>query len=279
MKFRFLVILFFINSFFSFSQVSGNLLQSSIFYTNANYDNENKSNSFAFYNTLEISKNIFLLNSYDNLTIDNPAWDYNQQMFLGGVSTSFSNVFLKFIYLHLKGNFNYNASELFNYSDFTNLYSFDFIFQDKINFYGIAYSHLNATGVLSQDSLPKQTVNQFTLRYERILGERFLIAVRPNFSLLQDGRNLFSLGGKIHYLPFSQLLIKVGGFAGKRAYYFDNDLLTLFNQNETQKSQIYLQAELNLIKQITLIASYQNTTFENYEINYFVIGIRSRFYL
>ena len=62
--------------------------------------------------------------------------------------------------------------------------------------------------------------------------------------------------------------------AGKRAYYFDENLLTIFNQDETQKKIYSAKVELNLTKQFILPIVFQYSEFQTYNIKYFTAGIK-----
>jgi hypothetical protein len=55
---------------------------------------------------------------------------------------------------------------------------------------------------------------------------------------------------------------------GKRAYYFDPDLLTIFNQDETQESLWTVRTEYTIGGVATLIGSYQSTGFTGYTVKY-----------
>ena len=80
---------------------------------------------------------------------------------------------------------------------------------------------------------------------------------------------------KFHF-PLNQytLSLKLYGFGGERAYYYDEDLLTMFNQNETQKNLVSLRVEYDIVKELTLIGNYQYTEFQNYIIRYYVGGLK-----
>lgn len=125
----------------------------------------------------------------------------------------------------------------------------------------------------------QQSTNQFTGRLEWIAGPRIFLSLKPSYVKPKDGRSLTSVAGKIHYLPVNQLLLKVGGMIGKRAYYFDSDILTIFNQDETQKNLIFGQLEYSPVKQFTLILAVQHTEFETFSINYYIAGIKTNFSL
>ncbi len=244
----------------------------SFYYSYGNYSNKTYSESFAFYNSIQLSKKFYLLNSYDHLIINQNEWNYLQQIFLAGISVDYFPIYLKFNYAHIKGDFDYKPF-LYQYSDFNNLYNFDFIYFQNLYYFGISYTYQNQIGYKAE------TVNQITLRLEKIISPDLFISLKPNISLLTDGRKLYSASLKIHYLLSKNFFLKAGGFAGERAYYFDSDLLTIFNQDDTQKYQVWGQLEYKLFKNISLAASYQHTNFSSYNIDYYIAGIKSSFNL
>jgi hypothetical protein len=139
---------------------------------------------------------------------------------------------------------------------------------------GLTYTFENAIGIFNTNSLKHQQIHQLTGRIDYIYSPSLFLSVRPNFSSLKDGRELYSLSGKITYFPIITTSIKVYGFYGERAYYFDNDLLTLFNQDETQKYQAGVQLDYYPSYYLLLSAGVQHTKFQTISINYFVAGIR-----
>jgi hypothetical protein len=256
----------------SVAQLSQTILSPSIYYTHGAYSNQNSSNSIALYTTLKTNNDIYFIAGYDNLNINNPDWTYLQQMFAAGTIFAIESFYIKANYAHIKGDFDYKPF-FYRYSDFSNLYNADLFYYFDGNYLGAGYTHLNQIG------LKTQRVNQMTIRLERIFLYDFFVSVKPSVSLLSDKGELFSVALKVHYLISPQWLAKAGGFVGKRAYYFDSDLLTIFNQDDTQKFQAFAQIEYVLNSTLRLIGNYQYSKFAAYSINYFVIGIRTNFNL
>lgn len=249
----------------------------SFYFTYGDYSNKNFSRSLAFYNTSAITKNSFLTVHYDNLSISATDWNYLQQTFLVGSYLNFFPLGIKGTYAHLIGNYSYRPYT-FTYNDYTDLYNFDLFYYKNLYYLGFSFTYLKAKGILNVSGLSKQKVSQVTLRFEKILSNDLFVSIKPNYSQLSDGRKLYSLSGKFHYLLSSQLLLKAGGMIGKRAYYFDSDLLTIYNQDYTQTSLYFGQLEYSVSTSIKLISSYQRTKFQNYSINYFILGIKSNFF-
>jgi hypothetical protein len=265
MKIKFLFLFFL---FAIILKADSTYLSPSAYYTHGNYSNKAYSNAATFYNTLQLKQNLFLLNSYNNLKIINPQWDYKQQNFIAGINYYFFPYFLRLNYAHIKGD--YMAKILFDedYSDFTNVYNLDLYLYSDMNYAGAAFTFLNLTGFNTLQ------IYQLTLRYERIISNDWYFAIRPNYTSATDGRSMFSTSIRLHYALTPHIILKTGGFAGERAYYFDSDLLTVFNQYETQKHQYFFQADYFPVYNFGLIFLYQNTKFETYSINYFSIGTK-----
>lgn len=257
-------------------------ISASFYYTHGAYSEGRKSNSFAFYNTVGITNNMYLIAHYDYLPIKSNDWEYLQQTFLGGIIANIFPFFLKFNYAHYKGKFNYLPIPD-EYSDYTNLYSADLFHFTDGYYFGAAFNHLNMIGEAYDDfgfkGFSKKAVNQLTLRVEKILSYDIFLSVKPSYTKVSDGRELYSVALKMHYLLLPDVLIKLGGFAGERAYYFDSDLLTIFNQDPTQKYQVFAQADFSITDELKFIAAYQHTKFTLFEINYFIAGIRTSLFL
>lgn len=272
MRAHFILILFFAEIMFAQDPNETFYLSPSVFYTNGNYSTNQKSNSISFYNTLQLFNKFYLINHYDHLLIDHKEYDYKQQTFLVGGIIDLFPYYIKLNYAHYKGDFNYKLAT-FTSNDFTNLYNVDLMYYADWNYFGAAYTHLNQIGSASVAS------HQVTLRYERILSNEFFISLKPNFVHLDNGKNLFSTAFKIHYAPIYDLVFKVGGFAGERMFYFDSDLLTIFNQNYIQKSQTFGQVEYSPIALLKIVAGYQHNKFTDFNVDYLYAGIKANFYI
>ncbi len=278
MSINFKLVVFFIFVLLVQNGVAGSTYVSPSFYfTYGDYSNKNVSTSFVFYNTLQLTEKFFLVNSYDNLTITAPnsaGWSYKQQMLSGGVFANFFPFYYKFTYAHLKGDFKLKGYSGADYSDYSNLYNLDFVYYKNLFYYGFSYSYINSHGVLTADSLEKQSAHQLSLKLEYIIHPKVFLSLKPNFSKIEDGRNLYSVAYKIHYLPLPELLFKVGGFIGERAYFFDPDLLIIFNQNETQKLQVFGTVEYFPSYLLKLAVSFQHSEFAGYSIDYYTAGVK-----
>ncbi len=267
-----------------FSQSDSTYLSPSVFYTIGDYTSSESSRSLAFYNTLQISKKLYLITAYDNLSIEDGESEYLQQTFLGGGYVNLFPYTLKFNYGYYKGDLYYtdstivgnnnrnNANELVS-TDITHLFNADFIYYFDWNYVGGSYTYINQT------EITPLSAHQITLRLERILTNEIFISLRPNFTRTSNRKNLFSSAFKIHYAPISELIVKVGGFYGQRMFYFDSDLLLMFNQNYIQKYQMFGQIEILPTQTWKFLFGYQHTKFDDFSINYLYAGIKANFYI
>jgi len=250
----------------------------SFYYTRGDYSNNSYSNSYAGYLAISNLRNTLLL-SYDNLTIGGGDNKYIHHYFNAGGILGFTNFYLKLNYGHAEGSYNQNTTgrgNMFNNNntnsstnDVNNLYSIDAFYTDYSTYLGVGYSFQKQEGNVSRD------VYQILLRLEYIPHWRILFSLKPVWTYVSDGRELFGLNGRINYLPFDRFLIKAHGFYGERAYFFDPDLLILFNQDETQKYLAALQLEYYFTYNFNIAAGFQHTSFGSYKINYYILGVRT----
>lgn len=263
--------IFFLTSF-AFAQLEEETfyLSPSVFYTNGNYSNDINSNSISFYNTFELFKSLYLINHFDYLTIRGRDYNYHQLSFLAGGIVDLFPYWIKFNYAHYKGNYNYLPYE-YSYSDYTNLYNLDLVYYLDWYYFGTSYSFYNQTGFENTHS------HQLTIRLEKILSDEFFISIKPHFTALKDSKILFAAYAKLHYAPIYNFVLKAGGFTGERKYYFDSDLLTIFNQNAVQKHQIFGQIEYSPANFMKLIAGYQHNKFTDFSVDYLYAGIKGNF--
>lgn len=249
-------------------------ISAKLFSTNGNYSDSLKSttHSNSYFVQYELLNSIRIIAHLDNLQIKYSTWHYRQQNYL--LNTTFNNYpwFYNFTVAQISGKYEYQPF-VFTYNDNSNLYSAGVIYYQNLWYYGGQITHHNARGILTSDSLPQQKIYSLTLRVEKYLTPKLFLSLKPHYTNLSDGRNLTSVGGELTYLPFDLISLNVGGFIGKRAYYFNSDLLTLFNQNETQLNQLKGQVNITPIKQLTFLVAYQKIKFQSYSINYLTLGV------
>lgn len=246
-------------------------LSPSAYYTHGFYSDNKNSDAVSIYNTVELAKNYYLINHFDQLLINQNEWDYKQNTFLAGGLVYLFPFFVKMNYAHYKGDYSAKGFD-YSYSDFTNLYNVDISFYTDSWYLGSSYMHSNLIGFYALQT------NQLTFRIEKIISLLTFLSVKPTYIRTNDNRDFFSVYAKFHYQVSDEILLKLGGFIGDRINYFDSDLLTFFNQEEVQKYQVFTQGDYDILKWLRLTASYQLTEFENFRINYIVLGIKSMLY-
>lgn len=251
----------------------------SYYLTTGNYTIDKSSLSNAGYVTAAIDYQWFPTVAYDHLTIKSKQWNYTQNMLLGGLMYSSYPYTVKAYYAYLPAEFTYKpklpaGTPSFDYRNISNLVSFECSRYIDELFVGAAYTHLHAIGPIA-DFKEVQNTNQLTMRMDYPLTEGVTVSVIPGwFTSQRDKRSLFSMLFKLQYQYSELLRLKAGGMAGNRAYYFDNDLLTLFNQDETQTQNFNAQIDYRVTGAVSVAALYVHSEFTGYQINYLGAGIK-----
>jgi hypothetical protein len=245
----------------------GPKIHPSVYYTYGDYSNKTRSNSISGYVPFTWNGFDYITLGYDNLNINNTDWKYHQQLFLAAGSFNFYPFYLKFGYLHIKGDFDFKPFP-FEYSDFLNLYAAEVLYNINLLYLGISFDYSNLIGYQAL------VIKHYGASLNWIVNPKFSLELKPLYTSITDGRKLYAASLALNYSPTKSLTLKLYGFAGERAYYYDEDLLTMFNQNETQKNLVSFRVEYDIIKELILIGNYQYTEFQNYIIRYYVAGIK-----
>lgn len=261
-----IVFYFVLTTSYLYAQAGSSSVNPSVYYTRGNYSNGNTSDSYSAYASIQLGYSDFIFLGTDNLLINNPAWKYDQKtIVIGGIKNLYP-LYLKLNYAHIKGEFDYKPFP-YKYSDYINLYNAGFLYNVDLFYLGASVTYLNLIGFKAVES------QQYELNIGWVISPGLSLFLKPNFSSVSDNRKLYSAGAKLTYLPVSSLIISLGGFIGSRAYYFNSDLLTIYNQNDTQKMGGDIRAEYWISEKLKVIGSYQYLKFDQFRINYFVGGI------
>ena len=239
----------------------------SVYYTYGDYSNKITSTSVSGYVPFTWNGFDYITLGYDNLNIDSTFWKYHQQLFLVAGTFNFYPFYLKLGYLHIKGDFNIKRFH-YEYSDFLNLYSAKVLYNINLLYLGISFDYSNLIGYQSL------VIKHYGASILWIISQNFSAELKPLYTSITDGRKLFATSLAFNYSPAKSLTLKLYGFGGERAYYYDEDLLTMFNQNETQKLLTSFRIEYAIVKELTLIGNYQYSEFQDYNIRYYVGGLR-----
>ena len=238
----------------------------SVYYTKGSYSNSNSSDGFSLYTSLRVNTHDYIIGGFDNLVINNPEWEYDQKMFvLGGVKNLYP-FYIKASFAHIIGDFSF-IPFTYTYEDVTNIYSLDLLYNFNFFYVGASFSLLDLDGFISNVS------KQYGLRFEWYPSQKFSFSVRPYFTNLYDGRKLYSSLFKLSYTPANKLTLMLTASLGERAYFFNSDLLTIFNQNETQTGLYKAKVEYKFSDKFKIVTSFQHSKFTDFNINYFSVGI------
>lgn len=242
----------------------------SAYVTYGDYNNSNSSLSLAGYANLEVNYFDYLNFGFDRLLIDNPEWKYTQHTLVAGIIKNYYPFYLSLNYLYLSGKLNWK-SPVYSYSDNLHYIGAGINYNYNLFYFGGSFHWMNLEGY-------KSVVNrQYELSAAYLATSKLTIILNPMYSDLTDGRKLWSVGGELIYNPFNKFGITISGFIGERAYYFNNRLLVIFNQDETQKNLVGLKAAYSFHKSVKATIGMQHTEFGSYSINYFIFGISKTF--
>lgn len=241
----------------------------SVYYTYGNYSNNNYSNSYSAYGKLVIDRLNYLVAGFDDLLIHSRDWNYDQQTVLIGGFKNYYPFYLKANYLYIQGEFNYKPfGRLYDYTENTHLINGEVLYNVGFVFFGASYSFLSLKGLESIYS------NQIGLSFIWRAKSNLSIAVKPYYTAVSDERSLFSAMVKVNYSPWENLMLILNAAGGERAYFFNTDLLTIFNQPETQKTHGSVRVEYSPFQNFAIIGAYQHSEFSDYTIDYFVGGFK-----
>ena len=246
------------------------------FYTGGQVEPGRASNSYSGYLTLGYGA-AGITGGYDNLKIDSVGWDYTQKSYVIAPYYYFGSFFVKAAYMGISGDFNLYPSSTggvtYNFAtDKTKIYSFEL---GNFGYYytaGLGYTHSKLTGY------KHLFVDQYTARYQFVPDYRWLFGVRPTHTSTTDGRKYFSCMFRANYLVIPYLVAKASVNIGNRMYYFDNDLLTVFNQDQTQNKNFGLELDYYMGK-FVLQGAWQYNEFEKQPTRYFILGVKYGTYI
>ncbi len=259
------VIIFFFGNI-AFSQT---VFSPSFYYTYGDYSTGSFSNDASVYASIKIAaKGDYLIAGFDKLLIKNPAYNFDQKMIVAGIIKNEYPFYFKLNYAYINGSFESNANPVLNYTDKTNLINGGLLYNFDLFFVGFTYTYLNLDGLKSINS------HQIETDFIWQASPNFILSVKPLYTQVTDGRKLFSTNVKFDF-PVSNIFKLSGDVSvGERAYYFNPELLTIYNQDETQKTTASVRAEYQFIKAVRIVVSYQYAEFDKFNINYFIGGIK-----
>lgn len=267
---KIIVLLIFLSSYI-LAQESFTIVSVSTFYTKGKYSNKISSESKALYGSINFNSDLILSSSFDLISLNYRDWDYKQKSIsLSGI-VRISDFFLKVAGIKIKGEFIDNLfGQTYNYQDEVLSIASEIIYKYNWNYFGISYNYLN-----SPKGFDTTKASNLSLRYETFLDYYNFISIRQNFYFENNSKKLFSISSKFTHWFSSDFVANINLAVGNRKYYFDNDLLTIYNQYEVQKIVIGAGIDYSIIDEITVSGGYHHTKFENFSVNYFFLGLRS----
>lgn len=261
---------------FLFSQ-SKFFFQPSAYFTYGNYSEKSNSQQYSIYSLFSWNNYDYIVLGYDRIEISNNSniygWNYKQNNFSGGIHYWFSdqNLKLKVDFLKIAGRYKDN---FINNSLLDNGYliSPEFISGVYPFYYGAGFCYFEQKGN------NKLNAKQLYLRTDYYPYYKVLLNSIVSSHFISDGRKEASLQLSIFYFPVYELSLKGCFSIGARSIYYNPDLMVLYNQLETQTSNYSFQVNYNFYKNLVASIQYQRANFSKYQIDYFILGIKSALY-
>lgn len=240
-----------------------------IYATRGNYSNAIRSTEYAAFLTVSESDLRFFTLGYSDLRLDQPDWRYGQQFGIGAVTLLRQPYRIKTAYGRVEGRYEAKVFD-YDYLDQADLAGVELL----RNFGGIrvgaGFSYYDLRGYL------RQVAQNYELRADGWPRPALGLTIQPNYTHTHDGRDLYSLAASASIRLHRRLSVAAGGFAGKRAFHFDHDLLILHNQVETQTGRAYFRIDYALTRSLNGMVEYVHSRFDSYRIDYLVVGLHAR---
>ncbi len=262
---------------------------SSAFYSYGGYSTMTISKSANAFLTLEHRKKNFFTVGYHWLSFsrDDLGKDYFTEYAFFGKGTSWLgsriNASVFYAYNHQSAIENYTNQFVFHAFGASGNYWFNSDAAVGISYSGaIQITESNTQG--SQGNNPKNTTKNSDYavnNYSGHLSYNFGLGVWATTSaIVSDSR----WAGQFFFVrenvavslgKYTRLNASVG--FGRRTFYFDEDLLLLYNQPEVQTSGFLVGGTIGLSKNFSIAPSFEYDVFDSYNITYGSIGFRFTF--
>ena len=281
------IIIFFALCINMFAQDFNLTFNPSTYYTYGTYNKNKTSQGYSAYASFGINYYNYLTLGFDNTVInDKREFKYNQNFALISGLKNLFPYYIKFNYGYLEGKYDYKPYE-YVYKDYTNLFNISLL-RYIDNFYlGISYTYINLTGHKAVK------VHQPLIIVDWILDPQFIISYRGIYSKIKsdlpvyedfligetsdDDRSLYSSSISLNYYISLNLFMRTEVTFGKKAYYFNTDYLTFFNQDDTQNLSFSAKVDTELFKNFRINLAYQYLTLDHSKINYYSVGLKYNF--
>ena len=250
-------------------KISGSVTPS-LYYTSGTYSNTMTSSGYDAFTSLGLTGGDYLIAGFSTMNIDSSTWKYGQKTIILGAFGNYYPFYLKANYGFVSGTYERKDVQ-YTYDDNIDIFNASAIYNWDLFYFGIHGSYVNGTGYKNIQSV------QVGLRTDWLLSPTMSFSIDPLYSYISDGRKLYSIGGEFVVVPFPSFKIQASGSVGRRAYYFNPELLTIFNQDQTQSLLWGGRIEYGIWGPISLVGSYQSTKFTGYTIQYATAGIKGFF--
>lgn len=252
------------------SQTVDNIFRPSLFLTSGSYSNGIQSLAGDYYAAYAFHPGDYVDAGYEMIRLEHPSWEYNQSLVYAGGGLNYYPYYLQCHYARLSGTYDAKGV-VFSYNDKGNVVSLVSYYNWDLFYFGFSYTYLEVSGY------KEITSHQAGPRLAWLISPLVVLSAAPLYSHLSDGRKLFSLLVQSSFNFSSEFFFQLSGSVGERAYYFHPDLLTLYNQDDTQRTALGVRCEYEIWKPITLVASYQHSSFAGYTVQYATIGVKGAF--
>jgi hypothetical protein len=201
------------------------------------------------------------------VNLGHSLWTYDQSLAVAGGGINYYPYYFHVHYARLDGKYE-RKDFIYSYKDLGNIMNVRSSYNWDLFYFGFSYTYLEIFGYKYIMS------HQAGIRFDWLMSPSLVISMAPLYSQMSDGRKLFSISAQSSYYLFSELLFHISVSFGERAYYFHPDILTLYNQNETQHTVLGVRCEYIFWEPLTLLASYQSSNFDGYTVQYATIGVK-----
>ncbi len=257
----------------------------SAYYTHGEYTSGQFLNMYSLFFSHQLPGNNFITAGYDNMKINAAKYGYLQWSGKFNLRRNFSDALFILNYSYVHGD--YSAKQInYSYNDNTNIYNPEISYPMHDMNLGASYTLINFTGTAGGGKIKHLMVQHLGIKFQKNFGPKWSATLRPYYSDLDDGRRLYSALLKVQYKDEVNLtggsptayMLRFGGMAGKRCYFFDPDNLSLYNQYETQRLQLLADMSVYFWRGYSLSLMYQYNKFMTYSISYYTVGIKAELF-
>lgn len=251
------------------SAAGDRFLYPGVYATFGDYSNAVQSVEFAAFLTASDNDFHFLTVGFSDLQIDHADWTYHQQFGVGALTLLRYPYRAKAAYGRAEGR--YAAKPFaYEYRDRGELAAVELLRMFGNVRCGASYAYYDLRGNLPQGA------NNYALRCDIRPAALLSVTAQPGYTKTRDGRSLYALAASAALRLHRRIDLKTGGFAGKRAFYFDHDLLVLHNQTETQTGRVFVRTDVAVTRSLNGMLEFIHSRFDGYHINHFVLGLNAR---